>query len=271
VNCHLFRFLLLFIIFSVLSYASTDTGDAMLIQTNFPTHSTYFPNKAGKSLSTPTGWGASNNIVFIGAGGTFPQPYKDVADKNAADGSISFGAGLGDSIENIGLELSVSLNDFSETGEPSYGVKLHKYLGYGISFAIAGEHLFPADTSDADESFYTVLSRASQNHSNAEGISKFHYSVGVGSGRFGEKSPMDQENGKGEHGTYVFGSTAYEIIRDTNIIIEWTGINANAGISSVPFKTIPIAVTIGLGDLIKNFSGSGVRVFGSIGFSYKFK
>jgi hypothetical protein len=82
---------------------------------------------------------------------------------------------------------------------------------------------------------------------------------------------MDQEEGKGEHGTYVFGSTAYEIIRDTNFIIEWTGINANAGISSVHFKPIPIAVTIGLGDLIKNFSGSGVRGFGSIGFSYKFK
>ena len=257
---------LLFILLCTLSQASTESGDAMLIQTNFPTHSIYLPNRAGKSLSTPTGWGASNNTLFIGTGGTTPQPYRETAD-----GSISFGAGLGDSVDNIGLELSVSLNDFSTIGEPSYGIKLHKYLGYGLSVAVAGEHLFHADTSDADESFYSVISRASQNHSNDGGISKFHYSLGAGNGRFGEKSPMDQSDGKGKHGTYVFGSTAYEIIHDTNIIAEWTGININVGISTVPLKNIPMTVTIGLGDLVKQFSGDGIRIFGSIGFSYKFK
>ncbi len=265
-NHNFFRLTLLFILLSTLSYASTDSNDAMSIQTNFPTHSIYVPNRAGKSLSTPTGWGASNNTIFIGAGGTTPQAYTETAD-----GSISFGLGLGDSLESIGLELSVSLSDFSTIGEPSYGLKLHKYLGYGLAFAVAGEHLFHADTSDADESFYSVISRTSQNHSNDAGISKFHYSLGAGNGRFGEKSPMDQSQGKGEHGTYVFGSTAYEIFPDTNFIIEWTGINVNIGISTAPLKNIPMAVTIGIGDLIKQFSGDGARVFGSIGFSYQFR
>jgi len=264
VNRNIFHFALLFILFSVLSYASTDTGDAALIETNFPSYHINLPNRAGKALSTPTGWGASNNVIFIGAGGTVPQPYRETAD-----GSISFGGGIGDNINSIALELSVALNDFSETGEPSYGIKIHKYLGYGMAFAVGGEHLFAAETSDADESFYTVLSRASQNHPNDEDISKFHYSLGVGSGRYGEKSPLDQENGKGKHGTYIFGSTAYEVFPDTNFIIEWSGVNINVGVSTAPIKRLPAVITIGLGDLVKQFSGDGVRVFGSIGVSYK--
>jgi len=261
---NLFITVILSLLFSVFSYAD-DTGDAALIQPNFPVQSTVLPNSAGKSLATPTGWGASNNVVFIGAGGTAPQPYRD-----SADGSIVFGGGFGDNVENLGVELSATLNDFDEIDELSYGIKLHKYLGYGMAFAVGGEHLFAADTSDADESFYVVLSRISQHHPNAEGISKLHYSLGIGSGRYGEKSDMDKDEGKGSHGTYVFGSTAYEVMRDTNLILEWTGINFNTGISTAPIKNVPVVVTLGLGDLVEDFSGDGVRVFGSIGYAHQF-
>jgi len=227
--------------------------------------STILPNSAGKSLATPTGWGASNNVVFIGAGGTVPQAYSD-----HADGSIVFGGGFGDNIETLGVELSAAINDFDEVDRMSYGIKLHKYLGYGMAFAVGGEHLFAPDDSDADESFYAVLSRISQHHPNAEGISKLHYSMGVGSGRYGEKSEKDKDEGKGSHGTYVFGSAAYEVISDTNLILEWTGINFNTGISTAPIKNIPVVVTLGLGDLVEDFSGDGVRVFGSIGYAHQF-
>ena len=262
---NLFTTIILSLLLSAFSFAA-DTGDAALIQTNFPVFSTVLPNNAGKSLATPTGWGASNNTVFIGAGGTTPQAYSD-----SSDGSISFGGGFGDSVQNLGVEVSAALNDFDMVDELSYNIKLHKYLGYGMSFAIGGEHLFPADTSDADESFYAVLSRSSQHHINENGVSKLHYSFGIGSGRYGEKSDMDQDEGKGKHGTYVFASTAYEVMENTNVILEWTGINFNTGISTTPLKNIPVSVTLGLGDLVEEFSGDGVRLFGSIGYSYQFK
>ena len=261
----LFITIILSLLFSIFSYAA-DTGDASLIQPNFPVYSTIFPNSGGKSLATPTGWGASNNVVFIGAGGTVPQPYSDTAD-----GSIAFGGGFGDSVKNVGVEVSAAFIDFDTIGELSYGIKLHKYLGYGMAAAVGGEHLFAADSSDADESFYVVLSRASQHQLNESGVSKLHYSIGVGSGRYGEKSDMDKAEGKGSHGTYVFGSTAYEVMRDTNLILEWTGINFNTGISTKPIQTLPVSISIGLGDLVEDFSGDGVRVFGSIGFSHQFK
>jgi hypothetical protein len=264
---NLLTFLALLLSFSTLSYAgSGEAGDASTIQVNFPVQATYLPNSAGKSLATPSGWGASNNVVFIGAGGTVPAPYSD-----SSDGSIVFGGGFGDSVQNLGVELSAALNDFDKVDELSYGIKLHKYLGYGMAFAVGGEHLFAADTSDADESFYAVLSRASQNHPNDSGISKLHYSLGVGNGRFGEKSPEDEEEDKGEHGTYVFGSVAYEVMENTNVILEWTGINFNTGVSTAPIKDIPVVITVGLGDLVEDFSGDGVRVFGSIGFAHQFK
>lgn len=240
-------------------------ADIGSLATEVPIYHTYLPNRAGKTLMTPTGWGASNNVVFFGAGGTAPQAYS-----SSADGAISMGIGLLDPVKIVGLQASMTVSDLSEMDNFSFGFKLHRYLGYGISVAVGGENLFHSNESDANESFYFVLSRASQNHINpTNGISRLHINLGAGSGRFGKKSELDKVHSKGEHGSYVFAAAAYEFLPSTNAILEWSGVNLNAGFSTAPFKKIPMVLTLGAADLT-SYSGNKVRLIGTIGFSYQF-
>ena len=223
------------------------------------------PNSAGKTLMTPSGWGAWGNTIFLGVGGTSPQVYS-----TEFDGAISLGAGLGHPVKNAGLQLGATIQDVSGMDNLSYGIKAHKYLCRGISMAIGVEQLFGPKESTPDESFYIVVSRASQQHPSAiPRISKLHMNIGLGSGRFGNKSPRDIEEGKDEHGTYLFGGLAYEVYKNTNLILEWSGINLHAGVSIIPFEDIPIGITVGAADLTDN-SGSGARFIFSVGSPYRF-
>lgn len=223
------------------------------------------PNSAGKTLMTPSGWGAWGNAIFIGVGGTEPQVYS-----SEFDGAISLGAGFGHPVKNAGLQLTATIQDVSGMDNISYGIKVHKYLSRGISMAIGAEQLFGSKESTADESFYIAASRASQQHPSAiPGISKLHMNIGLGNGRFGNKSPRDVEEGKSEHGTYLFGGLAYEVYKNTNLILEWSGINLHAGVSITPVETIPVGITVGAADLTSN-SGDGVRLIFSVGSSYRF-
>ena len=258
-------FLLIFILtlVSMIIPTSSPANDASETGITIPVYNLYLPNRGGKTITTPSGWGASNNTVFMGAVIVSPQAY--TSDNDSA---VVFGFGFGDPVKNIGLQLSANMNDVSEQDNFSYGVKAHRYLGHGTSIAIGGEHLFHEEESDADESFYFSLSHACQKyHSSKPGVSKLHITIGAGSGRFGKKSELDIEHSKGKHGTYVFGAAAYEIFDSANFILEWNGINLNAGISMMPFKNIPFVFTIGALDLT-SYSGDGVRFVGAVGLSY---
>ena len=245
--------------------ASAETGSPM----NFvrePLYDAYLPNPAATTLTTPSGWGAWGNTIFAGAGITSPAPYA-----NDSDGAATVGFGVGNPAENVGLQLSATVNDLSEQDNLSYGAVLHRYLGNGTSVAIGGEHLFrDKDESDAGESYYLALGHAFRGvSSSTPGSSGLHGSVGVGNGRFANKSPLDFATGKGEKGSYVFGALGYEIFPRTNLIIEWSGLNLNAGVAIAPFESFPFGVTLGAADLTDN-SGDGVRFIGAAGLAYKF-
>lgn len=224
-----------------------------------------WPNAGGTSIMIPTGWGASDGMVFFGAGITSPQVYS-----NRSDGDCGAGIGIGDPSKNLGLELSVAMMNLSEQDNFSFGFKVHRIIADGTSIGIGGVNLFrDKDKSDADESWYVVISHALQSlRSDSDpSESKLQFNLGVGNGMFGDMSPYDIAAGKGRHGTYVFGSTAYEIFRATNVIVEWSGINLNAGISTGLFSIsdhVPVSVTVAAGDLT-GYSGDGVRLYGSVG------
>ncbi len=223
-------------------------------------------NNNGKSVTTPVAWGASNNVVFMGIGGTSPSPYS-----KKSDGAAVLGAGIGDPKE-IGVQVSLISLDVSAWKEYSTSVHLFRHLEDGDAIAVGVENVMLTDGGDSGKSFYIVYSRGVQDESvvnKASNTTKLHYSVGAGSGRFGDKSPADILTGKGPHGTYVFGNLAYEVAESFNVVTDWNGLNLNAGVSkSFEIGNIPFGVTIGLADLTDN-SGDGVRFVGAAGFGFK--
>jgi hypothetical protein len=229
-----------------------------------PIKAPLWPNAGSTSILTPTGWGASEGMVFFGIGCTTPQVYS-----HRSDGDSGAGIGIGSPSKNLGLELSVAMMDLSGRDNFSYGIKVHRIIADGTSIGIGGVNLFRDKIkSDADESFYVAVSHAVQSvpSDNNPNESKLHVNLGVGSGMFSTMSPYDIAAGKRKHGSYVFGSTAYEIFEATNAIIEWSGINLNAGISTGLISIsdhVPVTVTVAAGDLT-SYSGDGVRMYCSV-------
>jgi len=227
----------------------------------------YTPNNHGKSVTTPVAWGASNNVVFMGVGGTYQSPYSD-----NADGAAALGFGLGDPKKNVGVQVTFINLDLTEWGEYSSAIHLSRDLGNADAIGVGVENIMLTDGGDSDRSYYVVYSRASQDPSVINpktNKSKLHYSVGLGKGRFSDMSPMDTADGKGEHGTYVFGNVSYEVYDTCNVITDWNGMNLNAGVSkSFMVEKIPFAVTVGVADLT-GYSGDGARLVVAGGFGFK--
>ncbi|MCF8216147.1 MAG: hypothetical protein K9I59_05065 [Chlorobium sp.] len=252
---------LLPVLFSALALQVSETAIAN------PTTPTFLPNNHGKSITTPVAWGASNNVIFMGIGGTSPAPYSD-----DTDGAAVLGFGIGDPVKNLGVQLALISLDISEWEEYSVSVHLSKDLGSANAIGIGVENVMITDGGDSDESFYIVYSQGMQSDpfvNDNTGNSKLHFSIGAGTGRFGDKSPDDIADGKGEHGTYVFGNVAYEVAESFNVIADWNGLNLNAGASKTFWLgTFPLAVTVGAADLTDN-SGDGVRFVASLGTGFK--
>lgn len=228
---------------------------------------TYLPNNHGKSLTTPVAWGASNNVIFMGVGGNYPAPYT-----SDADGAAVLGFGIGDPKENVGLQVAFVSLDISQWGEYSMSAQLSKDLGNANALAVGVENIMLTDGGDAGKSFYVVYSQGVQGDpfvNESSGNSKLHFSIGAGTGRFGDKSPMDIADGKGEHGTYVFGNIAYDVAESFNLIADWNGLNLNAGVSKTFWLgKVPLAFTVGAADLTDN-SGDGVRCVFAVGTGFK--
>ena len=226
------------------------------------------PNIHGKSLSTPIGWGAAYGTVFAGAGGTIPGPYS-----NNADGAIGVGIGIGNPKKHVGFEATLISLDLSDWKRYSANMKLHRYLGCGSSVAAGVENVLLGSTSrkltDAEESYYVVFSQGVQDQrfiDDDTNTSNLHYSIGIGNGRFWKKSPDDVAHGKGKHGTAVFGNVAYELFDEFNGIVEWTGMNLDAGVSKTFMlgKQSALVASMGVADLT-GYTGDGVRFIWSVG------
>ena len=222
-----------------------------------------WPNEGGITLMTPSGWGASNGMVFLGVGRITPQENAEQYDTAACAG-----IGFGNPEKNLGVELCVVADDAFALDNHSVDFKLHRIISTGTSIAFGGEHLFYDKTkSDLGNSFYIALSHAVQGlpSSTNPDQSQLQFSLGIGNGRFSHKSTDDVIAGKGTNGTHVFGAVAYEMLPATNMVVEWSGVNLNAGLSTGFLRlgeNVPLNVTVAAGDLTRN-SGNGVILLSS--------
>lgn len=215
-------------------------------------------NPHPKSVVSPVAWGASRGVVFMGAGGTIPAPYA-----TGSDGAAVFGIGIGDTRKNLGIQVGVTSLDLSDWKRFALGVKLHKRLSETSAVAVGVKHIMITGITDADPSYYAVYSKG------FPGESDVHFSIGVGNGRYSDKSPNDIATGKGEHGTYVFGNVSYELFDVCNVIVDWSGLNLNAGIGKT-FKVfnMPVSTVVGLADLT-DYSGDRMRLVVGVGTAFK--
>jgi hypothetical protein len=222
------------------------------------------PNIHAKSLTTPVGWGAAFGSVFVGVAGTDLAPYD-----NSSDWGTVFGVGLGNPVKNLGIQASIASLDMSQWNRYGLNLHLHRYIGDAQSIAIGVENIMLSKGSDAEESYYIVYSKGVLYKpliDDETGTTRLHFSVGAGTGRFGNKSPLDRTSGKGKHGSYVFGNISYELFNEFNVITDWNGVNLNAGISKTfPItEQVPLVITVGAADLTHN-SANGMHLIGSIG------
>lgn len=257
-------YLIALIICIALSYTDALAKDGADITTSV---ATYTPNMHAKSLTTPVAWGASDNVLFIGAGGSYPSSYS-----SSADGAVEMGYGIGNP-KKIGMQVMVASLDTD--GWNAYSLYAHAFreLSDVSAIGMGVESISLTKKGDTGKSFYIVYSVGVQDShfvNKDNGHSLLYYSIGVGTGRFGINSPEDIFYGKSKHGSYAFGSIAYEVADVFNVISDWNGLNLNVGVSKTFWltKSIPVSVILGAADLT-NYSGDRVRGIIGVGSAVK--
>ncbi len=231
------------------------------------TQQSIYPNDYGKSLTTPLAWGAGFGSIYFGAGATSTVQYGNrgmAFSHNVGDGACAAGFGLGNPVDNIGLQTTFVQYDVSKFTDWGMTFQLNHYLSTSQAVAIGVQEVMLSTGGDIGRSYYFVYSQgvlADQFINKKTGATKLHYSLGVGTGAYANKSPEDIAAGKGTHGTYVFGNVAYELFNEFNVISDWNGMNLNAGLSKTFYitKSLPIAITLGAADLTR-WSGDRVRM-----------
>ena len=227
-----------------------------------------YPNLAAKGMMTPTGWGSTRAFGFGYIGGTFPQVYSN--DNDMIGGA---GIGVGNSYKSISVVGIVNIHDASELNTLSGSIIASRHIGRGTSLSGGALHIFRDYRTDARASYYLALSHTSQSiKSKTPGYSGLSYTIGVGNGRFYDKSPKDISTGKGEHGTAVFANLSYELLRNMNITAEWTGINLGMALGWRPFfsatkRYVGPSISLGVADLTRS-SGDQPRLILSLSHAF---
>ena len=214
------RFLSLVLILSIILTASVFAADIL------------YPNAAGKSITIPSAMGAYGNRAFVAMGLVIDQPYGSSSQNN--DANAVLGYGIGNPYKDVGVSITAMITDLSDLNDYTFGFHICKYLGEGWTAGIGGEKFAHIGAGQSTvQSYYLVFSHAHQDKKSdhTHWASKVHYSIGIGSGRFYEAAEQSVNAGKPQYGTAVFAGFSYEIHKHVNVNLEWSGLDASAGIS----------------------------------------
>ncbi|MBC6419548.1 MAG: S-layer homology domain-containing protein, partial [Prochloron sp. SP5CPC1] len=218
------------------------------------------------SGGSPGAYGAYWGTAFAGFAYQAETRNSSLDDSSLDDGAFSFGFGLGDP-DYVGLEVTVSSfstirGDFFDPFGVSF--KLHRLLPGDVGIAAGIENLILGDASDGTSSGYGVVGKVFKlKPSTREAFSRLSLSVGVGGGRFRDVNDLDEDT------INVFGTLGVQVLEPLSIFADWTGQDLNAGLSFVPFPTIPLVITPVVQDLTGKANDNprfSISVGGSIQF-----
>ncbi|HEY8929997.1 MAG TPA: hypothetical protein VIM55_12440 [Mucilaginibacter sp.] len=211
-------------------------------------YSELYPNGAPRNMMTPSGWGGYGMAFFGGVGGTYPQVYSHKPDMG-----VSAGFCVGNPVKAVNLAIGANMFDVHKFRDFSANIILSRKIFKGSSISVGGLGLFyNASQTDAPAAtYYVSFSHAVQTvSSKTPGASALSYTIGIGNGRFLLKSPADIAAGRGAHGTAVFGGVSYELIKRTNLNVEWSGQNLGCSLGLRPFRSL-LSVGIGVDNLTR--------------------
>ena len=213
------------------------------------------------SGGSPAAYGAYWGTAFAGF-----AYQAETRNNGRDDGAFSFGLGLGDP-DYVGLEVTVSsFSTFRGDLFDPFGIsfKLHRILPGDVGIAVGIENLILGDASDTVPSGYGVIGKVwNLKPSKREAFSRLSLSVGVGGGRFRDIDDLDTDT------VNVFGNLGVQVLEPLSIFADWTGQDLNAGLSFVPFPSVPLIITPVVQDLTGNANDNprfSISVGGSIQF-----
>lgn len=213
------------------------------------------PNNAVSSVMTPSGWGGGNSTyIYVVVGGIYPAEY---TDPGKADLITAAGLSFGDPKKYVNVSLSVNVGRVSELKDLSGNVIVSRQIFKASSISVGGIQLFASSAiSDAPKpTFYVAFSHSVQSSKpNSSGSAKLGYTIGIGNGRFLNKSPKDISTGKGKYGTAVFANVSYEVFKNVNLNAEWSGLNLGVSSGIRPFNKLPLTIGYGVYNLTRNSS-----------------
>jgi len=222
-----------------------------------------YPNDAMNGIMTPSGWGGYGTAVFGAIGGTYPEQYRD----NKADLIASGGVCFGNPQKVVNFAASVNMTDVHNFRNFSGNFIVSRMIFTGSSISAGALQVFASKkySDAANPTFFFAFSHAVQwANSPTPGVSALSYTLGIGNGRFLDKSPDDIKAGKGKYATAVFGSVSYEILRHVNLNGEWYGQNLGFSLTMRPFSN-PLSFGVGAANLT-GYSGDRKTMVFTIGY-----
>ncbi|QHV01373.1 hypothetical protein [Synechocystis sp. CACIAM 05] len=219
----------------------------------------YYPTL---TFGVPSAFGPSWGDIYISGTGATPGNDRD----GQVDGSISMGFGLGDPVENVGLNFAYnigSINNFGQNGTFDMSASRMVYQDPITAVAIAaGWSDFARYGGNAvqDSTVWgTVTSYSFLRPDDPVNKLPLLLSLGVGGGYF-RQDPAS---------TGVFGGVGLQIAPQVGVGIQWSGVGLNLGLSFVPVPTIPLTLTATGTDLTNNSPG-GTRFVFSLSYGFNF-
>ncbi|PSO49138.1 MAG: hypothetical protein BRC33_08005 [Cyanobacteria bacterium SW_9_44_58] len=202
---------------------------------------------------------------------------------------MSFSIGIGDPEESVGVDTTLNIlsltggedngaSDAFSTGSISLEISRNLPGNSGVSFGV--ENLIRFSFSEAGRrgetptSTYLVGSKRFQLREDP--ISPFgiaYVTIGLGNGKFRPAEDFEFDNDGSQFN--LFSSLAIQILPRVNGIAEWTGQDMTLGLSVVPFRNLPLVITVvGIdlnGNLEEAFGQEGeARFTGSVNYGFFF-
>jgi hypothetical protein len=192
----------------------------------------------------PSGYVAGWGEYYLALSAGTPGKQRD----GVPDGSINFGFGLGDPFRTLGMQLDVGIGSVKNLGaNGGIGGSIGRVLVNEptLQVAVAGGvmDLWSYTTGESGFTFpngYGAITVATPLRRNDPHFSQvLQVSAGVGGNNF---TSLD-ENFQGPT-VGAFASVGVELTPQLGVSMGWSGRGTNAGVSYVPFASLPLTVNL---------------------------
>lgn len=206
------------------------------------------------AFGSPIGFGLNSGQLAVGIGGQ----TTDAPGDNHFDGSMGVAAGLGNSADSLGFEITANIislrNHLGEDG--SFNAKAHRMVNATTSVAVGAESFGGWGAArDSRTSAYAAVTKVVN-----LGLPVV-LNLGTGTNRFASNKKTSSMG--------VFGSVAVIPTDRFSFVVDYTGIDTNIAISLVPFISLPITLTLGYVNMQEQ-EGLSREFAGGIGYLYRF-